>query len=308
MVFVGLIIGSSQNPYFFKAPEESSFSLPEQNSVDKGLLPIHEDHLSLEKALDILLCKGEDLFLIKQALDFISKETGQKIKYTEEAVLLVDVTYLSPQTEELLKCISQLDSEKRKGLSLNLSTNRFMSVDNLKQFLTAYGKEADSLYLTNDKINDQSFEELILHCVNINHLYISCEQITNLDVLTKIPRLTSLTCINCLSLLSLPELPRLTTLSCSWCAFIKKLPTLPALKTLNCSGCQSLRELPELPSLKALNCYACTSLQTIPVFPASHRLTATSALILNRCRSFPSSKNFAAAIAALLKLYQIFLP
>lgn len=302
--------------------EKSLFS-PQKINVEEPLFPIYMHRLTPEKALNVLLSKRQDLSapLAKQALDFLFKQTGQKIEYGENGILKVTVIYMDEQTAVLLKIISQFDSEKRKKIAVHLDQGKKnMSLADLKNVLIRHGREVDSLNLNND-INEQNFEELIVHCVKLNYLSIRNTKITNLEALSKLPQLTTLDCKQCHALKALPELPALTELDCTGCQSLEALPKfpqltilictycealqtlseLPLLRELRCSSCYKLKGLPELPALTELNCSHCKTLQTLPKFPQLTILKCENCQSLQKLPELPALKTLDCSNSYFLK-------
>lgn len=288
---------------------EKKLLSPHQSAIEEDLLLIYRRHLSPEKALDLLLSKKQDVLaaFTKEALDCISTKTGQKIKYGENAVLSITIKHLNAETVQLLKIISQLDSERRKEIALHLIPQEQMSVSELKEIIKVCGKEADSLTLENKNLDNQIFDKLIVHCVKLNQLVIRSHNIIDLEALSghsslttldcsgcdflqvlpaKLPQLATLNCSRSRFLQELPDFPSLASLDCSHCSNLQRLPQFFSLATLICNNCQSLQALPELPFLTTLDCCGCYSLHVLPELPALTRLDC------GYCRNFQRLPQF----------------
>src|SRR5437763_402060 len=69
-------------------------------------------------------------------------------------------------------------------------------------------------------------------------------------------------CIICKS--TLEYFNQLTTLDCLGCKSLTSIPQLNQLTTLYCGGCTSLTSIPQLNQLTRLGCSGCTLLTCIP--------------------------------------------
>jgi len=81
-----------------------------------------------------------------------------------------------------------------------------------------------------------------------------------------LPKLFTLYCDECTSLIRIPALPNLTVLDCSHCP-ITEVPVFPKLVSFSCEECTGITKIPLLPKLISLSCYACTNLIEISTPP-----------------------------------------